>query len=120
VASIGFHLKHVAGATDRLLTYARGESLSDEQRTAARLEARQPGDETDAAPLVADLEVAIDRALVQLRRTPRETLLEERKVGRAGMPSTVLGLIFHAAEHSQRHAGQVATTLKLVRGVEQP
>src|SRR6266540_880573 len=29
--SIGFHLKHLAGSLDRLLTYARGESLTPAQ-----------------------------------------------------------------------------------------
>jgi hypothetical protein len=34
IASLGFHLAHLAGSTDRLLTYARGEALSDVQRAA--------------------------------------------------------------------------------------
>ena len=33
-ASPGFHLVHLAGSTDRLLTYARGEALSASQRAA--------------------------------------------------------------------------------------
>jgi hypothetical protein len=28
----------------------------------------------------------------------------------------VLGLLFHAAEHTSRHVGQLITTLKVVRG----
>jgi hypothetical protein len=60
----------------------------------------------------------VERALAQLRATPRESLLEARKVGRAGLPSTVLGLLFHAAEHTQRHAGQLVTTAKIVRGLD--
>ncbi len=55
--------------------------------------------------------------MAQLRATPETTLLEARAVGRAQLPTTVLGLLFHAAEHSQRHAGQVVTTVKIVRGL---
>ena len=39
------------------------------------------------------------------------------RVGRAGLPSTVRGLLFHAAEHAQRHAGQIVTTAKIVRAL---
>src|SRR5918993_1405389 len=31
LASVGFHLQHMAGVLDRLLTYARGEALTAEQ-----------------------------------------------------------------------------------------
>ena len=65
--------------------------------------------------LVAEFDAAVDRALGQLRATDPATLLEPREVGRARLPSTVLGLLFHAAEHTQRHAGQLATTAKVVR-----
>jgi hypothetical protein len=57
----------------------------------------------------------IDEALNQLRRTPVESLGAAREVGRAKLPSTVLGLLFHAAEHTSRHVGQLITTLKIVR-----
>lgn len=109
-ASIAYHLRHIAGATDRLLTYARGEGLSDAQREWLKTEGRE--EPVDARALVASALAALERALEQLRSTPGERLLDARAVGRAGLPSTVLGLLFHAAEHAQRHSGQVATTLK--------
>src|SRR5690606_4805179 len=37
-ASLGFHLQHLAGATDRLLTYARGEQLQEAQMEWLRCE----------------------------------------------------------------------------------
>ena len=114
-ASVAFHLRHIAGSLDRLLTYARGESLTEPQRAAARAEQEEARDR-DAATLLADVASAVDLALAQLRATPRETLLEARSVGRAAAPSTVLGLLAHAAEHAQRHAGQVITTARIVRG----
>ncbi len=58
---------------------------------------------------------AIGRALDQVRDTREETLAEERRVGRQALPSTVLGLLFHAAEHTTRHAGQAITTSRIVR-----
>lgn len=113
VASCGFHTLHVAGATDRLLTYARGEALSDAQKQELAKE-RALDDRLPAAALVGNLRTTVDRAIDQLRTTDVSTLQDERKVGRAGLPATVMGLLFHAAEHAQRHAGQVTTTARLV------
>ena len=113
-ASIGFHVKHLGAALDRLFTYARGERLSDAQKDAFRAEG-EPGDPPAAlADLVKDASAQIDRALDQLRRTAEDQLLDHRGVGRAQLPSNVLGLLFHAAEHSTRHAGQVITTAKIL------
>ncbi|HET8645974.1 MAG TPA: DinB family protein [Vicinamibacteria bacterium] len=113
-AAPGFHLRHIAGSIERLLTYARGQALSDAQVAAARAE--QAPDDTAAAPaLVALAQRAIDGALEQLRGCPRERLLEPREVGRARLPSTLLGLLFHVAEHTQRHTGQLIATAKAVR-----
>jgi uncharacterized damage-inducible protein DinB len=114
-ASVGFHLKHIGGALDRLLTYARGEPLRDEQVQAARGE-RQPGEPpADAATLVRSVRSAVDRALQQVRATPQDTLLEPREVGKQKLPSNVLGLLYHAAEHATRHAGQAVSTAKILR-----
>ena len=113
-ASIGFHVRHLGGALDRLLTYARDETLSDAQKTAARAEG-------ESGPALGEVAAAasasIERALDQLRATSRDDLLVPRKVGRAGLPSTTLGLVFHAAEHCTRHAGQAISTAKILRGV---
>lgn len=114
-ATVGFHLRHLAGATDRLLTYARGERLNDAQRAALAAEASVGTPLADAATLLATLRSTIDAAIDQLRATPASTLQEPRPVGRSAA-STVLGLIFHTAEHSQRHAGQIVTTVKILRG----
>ena len=113
-AAAGFHLRHLAGSLDRLLTYARGERLSPGQ-------VADLGREGEAGAGAAELEriasLAIDRALMQLRQTPLSTLGDIRPVGRAGLPATVLGLLVHAAEHASRHTGQFLTTLKIVRGL---
>ena len=113
-ASAGFHLLHLAGALDRLFTYARGERLNDVQKEAARAEALDHP-ELDYAALSQIVSAAVDRALAQLRATDPSTLLEERKIGRAGLPSTVIGCLFHGAEHSSRHAGQFISTVKMLQ-----
>jgi uncharacterized damage-inducible protein DinB len=113
-ASIGFHVRHAAGSLDRLFTYARGERLSADQRAALAAEEQPDLAPNAAARLVAAFDETVERALAQLRATPESTLLDFRGVGRAQLPSTVLGLLFHAAEHTQRHAGQIATTLRIV------
>ena len=114
-ASIGFHVRHAGGALDRLFTYARGESLSAAQRAALKAEG-EPGDPpASLAAVVADVNRIIEAAFQQLRETPRESLLDDRKVGRAGLPATVLGLLFHAAEHTTRHVGQAITTALMQR-----
>jgi uncharacterized damage-inducible protein DinB len=116
-ASIGFHVKHIGGALDRLLTYARGELLTAEQKAWLATEGEPGAPPADAPALLLILRASIDRALDQVRATPAATLLTPRAVGRAGLPTTVLGLLFHAAEHSTRHAGQIITTAKIVRGL---
>jgi hypothetical protein len=111
-AAIGFHAVHLAGATDRLLTYARGEQLSAMQLNAAKAEG--PAGGQDASQLTATVVAAMDAAVEQVRRTMPAELSDARAVGRQRLPSTVLGLISHAAEHATRHAGQIATLRRIV------
>ena len=116
-ASAGFHLMHLSGSTDRLLTYARGEALSVTQRRALADEQADLPERPSLETLVDRWRAAVDAALAQLAGTPESILQEPRAVGRAGLPSTVLGLLFHAAEHAQRHTGQLVTTVKIVKGL---
>lgn len=114
-ASAGYHVRHAAGSLDRLLTYARGEQLSQAQLATLKQEG-EPDLQPDAgARLAGEFARAVERALAQVSETSEWTLGEPRGVGRAQLPSTVLGLLFHAAEHTQRHMGQMVTTLKIVR-----
>ena len=113
-ASIGFHARHAAGSLDRLFTYARGEQLSAAQLAALAAESTPLDMPTAAAALTAAFEAAVEHALEQLRETSDASLLDAREVGRAKLPSTVIGLLFHAAEHTQRHVGQLVTTRKIL------
>ena len=115
-ASIGFHVRHTGGALSRLLTYARGELLSPSQKQFL-LEEERPGDPPATLEAVTRQTLETIRvSLEQVRQTPTATLLEPRRVGRAGLPTTVLGLLFHAAEHSTRHAGQAISTARILAG----
>ncbi|MDQ3698319.1 MAG: DinB family protein, partial [Gemmatimonadota bacterium] len=118
-ATAGFHLRHIAGSVDRLLTYALGRQLDDRQRAAMAGE-QSPGDPSeDAAALVRNAQAAIDRALEIIRATDPAVLFDKREVGRGKLPSTLLGILFHVAEHTQRHVGQLITTAKIVRAGRQ-
>ena len=115
-ASVGFHLRHMAGSLDRLLAYARGEPLSPEQR-ADLVKEGDAAPEVSARELVLRLREVVGDALEQLATTTEDELEIDRPVGRAGFPSSVRGLLHHAGQHVARHAGQVSTTVKVLRGL---
>ena len=120
-ASVGFHLVHLAGSTDRLLTYARDERLTPAQKEALELEQQlqdvTPIVDASAPELVLRIQTELQRLIDTLREVPRDTLQAPRFIGRARLETTVWGLIFHAAEHASRHAGQLTTTARIVRGM---
>ena len=117
VASVQFHLRHIAGTADRLLTYSLGRSLDAEQLAELAAEQDEDGVDATAAQLIERVDDALDRVLAEVRRTPEDQLTVVRHVGRARIPSTLIGLLFHIAEHTQRHTGQLVTTAKLVRAL---
>jgi uncharacterized damage-inducible protein DinB len=120
VASVGFHVAHLSGATDRLLTYARGEALSESQRADLTRERALPEAAPGADALLRALHQTIERGLQQLAATDVSTLAQPRAVGRTQAASTVIGLLFHAADHAARHAGQIVTTARIVRQTARP
>ena len=121
-ASAGYHLAHLAGSTDRLLTYAADHTLDADQRDALATEDAllvdgvPPEERPGLDALLAGALAAVERAVAAVRDTPSARYAEARHVGRARLPTTVWGLLFHVAEHAQRHAGQLATTARVVRG----
>lgn len=115
--SVGWHLLHLAGSTDRLCAYARGETLSDAQKRELASETTLPEPPPNAGDLLARWQQVIDGVMHQLATTDESGLAAPRCVGRARLPSTVRGLLFHAAEHAQRHVGQIVTTARIVRGL---
>ncbi|MEX6686566.1 DinB family protein [Danxiaibacter flavus] len=114
VASPAFHLQHLSGVINRLLTYAKGEMLNQEQLDALAKEGKEDSSIT-VAGLLKQFNERIDEAISQLKNTDEKTLTDFRGVGRKQLPSTVQGLLFHAAEHTMRHLGQLLVTVRIIR-----
>lgn len=114
MASPGFHLQHLAGVLDRLFTYARGETLTQQQLNYLAAEGKPPAEEYSVNTLVDNFNLQVDIALKQLTDTDESTLTQIRPVGRAQVPSTVIGLLVHSAEHTMRHTGQLLVTVKVL------
>lgn len=111
--SIAFHLRHIAGSIDRLLTYARSDQLNKTQFAELRSEKEETNEAS--AQLTEKAIVKINEALETLKITPLDSLFEPRYVGRKKLETNVFGLLFHIAEHTARHTGQIVTTAKIVR-----
>ncbi|MGF7073025.1 DinB family protein [Mucilaginibacter sp. 3215] len=115
MASPGFHLQHLTGVLNRLFTYAKGEALSAAQLNYLAAEGK-PGEHIiGVADLIKAFNNQVDSAIDQLKATDANTLTEWRGVGRAQLPSTVIGLYTHSAEHTMRHLGQLLVTVKVLK-----
>ncbi len=112
--SVGFHVRHIAGSTRRLMTYLEGRQLIAAQLEEIKRE-HNPG--ASREDLLADLDAAFREAEAKVRAIDPATLAEPRFVGRMQLPTTVIGLLTHIAEHTQRHVGQAVAAAKLARAV---
>lgn len=113
LASPGFHLQHITGVLNRMYTYAQGQPLTAQQLQYLAAE----GKEVEGllpATLVAALNRAVQLFVQQLSGVEESTLTQWRGVGRKQLPSTVGGLLFHAAEHTTRHTGQLLVTVRVL------
>jgi uncharacterized damage-inducible protein DinB len=110
--SVGFHLRHIAGSTDRLTTYLEGGQISEAQLDFLKHE-HDPG--VTREELLAALEAAFERTELMIRGLDPARLSEPREIGRKKLPTTVIGLLTHVAEHTQRHVGQAISAAKLAR-----
>ena len=113
VASVSFHLQHLAGVLDRLFTYAKGEQLSQQQLLYLAKEGKQ-NETITLSFLIQYFDQQVETAITQLKQTSETSLTIARGVGRQQIPSTVMGLLFHAAEHTMRHTGQLLVTIKMI------
>lgn len=114
IASVAFHLQHLSGVLDRLFTYANNQILNEDQLELLALES----DSTQLLTvkgLLTRFNNQVNKALTQLKNIEEKTLLEPRGVGRKQIPTNQLGLLFHAAEHTQRHVGQLLVTIKMLK-----
>ena len=113
VAAVGFHLQHLTGVLDRLFTYAKGEQLNKAQLSFLAKEGKPV--EIAVQTLVQQFNNQVEQSLAQLSTTNEQILTETRGVGRAQIPSTVIGLFVHSAEHTMRHIGQLHVTVKVLQ-----
>jgi uncharacterized damage-inducible protein DinB len=111
LAPVAFHIRHIAGSIDRLLTYAEGGQLTSEQMDALKAESEQRATHSQ---LFAQLRQALEDAARRIRRFEPKEFEQTRAVGRRQLPTTVGGLLVHVADHTQRHVGQAITTAKVV------
>lgn len=119
LASLGFHIRHIAGSTTRLITYLEGKQLSEEQLAELRAEpepgASIPEPRASIHDLLAGMERSFEHAEAVVRALNPAGLTAPREVGRKRLPTTVIGLLTHIAEHTQRHVGQAISAAKLAR-----
>lgn len=115
MASAGFHLQHLSGVLDRVFTYARAEGLSELQFKQLSEEGQGTQEKCSVSDLVERFNLQVNQAIKQLKETNEANLADYRGIGRAGLPSTVIGLLFHAAEHTMRHLGQLMVTVAVVK-----
>lgn len=113
-ASVGFHLQHICGVLDRMITYAQEKTLTEKQLDELSDEG-QPFRDIHLSDLLQNLETQFEKTLDYLKTINETSLTEKRTVGRKKLSSTVIGLLFHAAEHAQRHVGQLLVTASMVQ-----
>lgn len=111
LAPVSFHIRHIAGSVDRLLTYARGEQLSPLQIAAIKGEAESGLGRGELLKLIDD---SFGRAEVVLRSLDPACLGETREIGRKRIPVPLGTLLVHIAEHTQRHVGEAIITAKVM------
>jgi uncharacterized damage-inducible protein DinB len=111
LAPVAFHIRHLARSADRLLTYAEGASLNENQMKALKSE-MDPG--ATRHELFDELSAALATSATRIRHLAHSDMEAARTVGRKGLPTTLGGLLVHIADHTQRHVGQAITTAKIV------
>ena len=118
MASVGFHAQHMAGVLDRLFTYAREEALTGEQLYSLSIEGNKEKCTVDLSTMLELFDKQVDLSLNQLSKTDVDTLPGKREIGRQKIPTTLIGLYVHAAEHTMRHIGQLLVTVKVIKSAE--
>ena len=113
LANIAFHIQHSTGVIDRMFTYADNRSLSESQFDFLASEGRAD-QHVSLSALVRALQEQIQQAIAYLQKVDSSALAETRYLGRKRIPTTLIGLLFHAAEHSQRHVGQLLVTARIL------
>ena len=117
VASVGFHIQHITGVLDRLFTYAKGKPLSMQQLKYLSEEGLED-DRILITTIIKNMDEQVRRSIDYLKLTDLSALTDLRTVGRKQLASSVIGLLFHAAEHTMRHTGQLSVTARIMTNEE--
>ena len=117
MASVGFHVLHVIGVIDRMFTYGEEKMLSEEQFLYLEEES-QEHPELNSQELKNRLNSAVGIAIEKLKSVNILELTETRYLGRKRISVTLIGLLFHSAEHSMRHLGQALVTAKMLTNLQ--
>ena len=115
VASVGFHLQHMAGVCDRLLTYANKQTLSKDQLLYLQHEETPIDENTTTVLLIKKFHSSVQIVIEYLSTITDSDLIAFRAVGRNKLPSTLIGLLVHIAEHTMRHLGQLLVTVRFLK-----
>lgn len=108
---VAFQLRHIARSLDRFCTYAEGKPLTEQQLTALASEMDNTG---TSNAIFSELETSLKTTRQRLNTIIRQPLDTPIAIGRKHLPTTLTGLLVHAAEHTQRHVGQAITTAKVI------
>ena len=114
ITAAGFHIRHIAGSTERLFTYAEGRRLDEAQLAALKAEA-EPG--ASCEELLQQVDSMFETVAAKTRLIDPATLTEPRAIGRKQLPTTVIGLLVHIGEHNLRHLGQLVVSVKVLRAI---
>ena len=117
LTSIAYHLRHIVGATDRILIYAEGGELTAAQLAVLKAEQGSDDRQESLAELLAVVEASFSRATERIRALAGVNLDTPRFVGRKRMPTSAGGALIHVADHTLRHVGQVVTTAKVLKAL---
>jgi uncharacterized damage-inducible protein DinB len=109
--SVAFQLRHIARSLDRFCCYAEGIPLNEQQLAVLAAEMENIGTRDS---IFTELEASLESTRKRLDQIIRQPLETPIAIGRKRLPTTLAGLLVHAAEHTQRHVGQAITTAKLI------
>jgi hypothetical protein len=109
--SIAFQLRHIARSLDRFCCYAEGVPLTQEQLDTLASEMDGVG---SSEAIFGELEQSLEKTRQRLGAIVRQLPDKPVAIGRKRLPTTLVGLLIHAAEHTQRHVGQAITTAKVI------
>jgi hypothetical protein len=115
IASPAFHLQHLTGVLDRLFTYAKEQALNEDQLYSLSIEGNKDKCTFGLKTMLEKFDKQVTISLYELSKTNIDALTAKREIGRQKIPTTLIGLYVHAAEHTMRHIGQLLVTVRVIQ-----